>query len=98
MGNGQGTVEGVEVMSSQADALRAQIAELTGQYYAAAFPARPFVPGESRVPYAGRVFDADELRHLVDASLDFCSPPGALLLSSRMSLLTSSACACATQC
>ena len=71
MGRGRRPLEGVEVMSSQATALRVQIAELTGQYYAAAFPARPFVPGESRVPYAGRVFDADELTHLVDAALDF---------------------------
>ena len=30
-----------------------------------------FVPGESRVPYAGRVFDEQEVIALVDASLDF---------------------------
>lgn len=59
------------MINSQANALRAQIAELTRQYYTAAFPVRPFVPGESRVPYAGRVFDAGELMLLVDASLDF---------------------------
>ena len=32
---------------------------------------QPFVPGESRVNYAGRVFDASEMRNLVDASLEF---------------------------
>ncbi|NCD09297.1 MAG: lipopolysaccharide biosynthesis protein RfbH [Negativicutes bacterium] len=32
---------------------------------------RPFVPGQTRVNYAGRVFDDTELRHLVDASLEF---------------------------
>jgi CDP-6-deoxy-D-xylo-4-hexulose-3-dehydrase len=58
-------------MNSQADALRAQIVELVRQYYTAAFPERAFVPGESPVLYAGRVFDADELIHLVDAALDF---------------------------
>ena len=32
---------------------------------------RPFVPGKSRVPYAGRVFGPDEVSTLVDSSLDF---------------------------
>ncbi|MDF2439903.1 MAG: CDP-4-dehydro-6-deoxyglucose reductase [Abditibacteriota bacterium] len=58
-------------MKSRADALRAQIAELVEEYHEAAFAERPFVPGESPVSVAGRVFDADELKHLVDASLDF---------------------------
>jgi len=58
-------------MNNCAGALRAQITELVGQYYSAAFSERVFVPGESPVPYAGRVFDAQELTHLVDASLDF---------------------------
>jgi CDP-6-deoxy-D-xylo-4-hexulose-3-dehydrase len=31
---------------------------------------KPYVPG-SRIPYAGRVFDGDEIELLVDASLDF---------------------------
>src|SRR5262249_5533656 len=31
----------------------------------------PFAPDRSSVPCSGRVFDADELVHLVDASLDF---------------------------
>jgi hypothetical protein len=30
------------------------------------------VPGESAVPVAGRVFDAEEVVTLVDASLDMC--------------------------
>jgi CDP-6-deoxy-D-xylo-4-hexulose-3-dehydrase len=58
-------------MSDQAAALRARILELVREYHAAAFPARPFSPGQSLVPCAGRVFDADELVHLVDAGLDF---------------------------
>jgi len=33
--------------------------------------AGPFVPGESRVNYAGRVWDESEIRNLIDASLDF---------------------------
>lgn len=41
------------------------------EYTKAAFSPAPFVPGESRVPISGRVFDADDLTHLVDAALDF---------------------------
>src|SRR3954468_6883042 len=56
---------------SEADALRAQIAELVDRYYDAAFPAREFVPGESFIPVSGKVFDAEDVRHVVDAGLDF---------------------------
>lgn len=58
-------------MSERADALRAQILELVAEYHAAAFPAREFIPGDSPVQVAGRVFDAADVQHLVDASLDF---------------------------
>ena len=30
-----------------------------------------FIPGKSRIPYAGRVYDEKEMTHLVDASMDF---------------------------
>ena len=58
-------------MNNKADVLRARIADLVRQYYAEAFPEHPFIPGETRISYAGRVFDDDELAQLVDASLDF---------------------------
>ena len=58
-------------MSADADELRGRIAELVAEYHAAAFGGRTFVPGETPVPVSGRVFDAAELRSLVDASLDF---------------------------
>lgn len=54
-----------------AAALRAQILELTRAYHAAAWPERAFEPGVTPVPASGKVFDASELVHLVDASLDF---------------------------
>ncbi|MBP1771362.1 MAG: putative aminotransferase [Holophagaceae bacterium] len=54
-----------------ADALRAQILELVAEYYRAHWPERPFTPGESPVPVSGKVFDARDLQHLVDAGLDF---------------------------
>jgi len=56
----------------ESDALRAQIRALVAEYYRATWgePA-PFVPGQTRLTYGGRVFDEDELDLLVDASLDF---------------------------
>lgn len=52
--------------------LRQQILDLTREYHQAAFGHEPeFTPGESRVPYAGRVFDENELVRLVDSSLEF---------------------------
>ncbi|MEI8373154.1 MAG: lipopolysaccharide biosynthesis protein RfbH [Planctomycetota bacterium] len=56
---------------SSPEEIRRQIATLVGEYYQAAFAPRPFVPGESPVRYAGRVFDAEELQMAVEASLDF---------------------------
>lgn len=40
-------------------------------YFEQAFPERPFVPGQTPVPVSGKVFDADDLASLLDASLDF---------------------------
>ncbi|MGA2253949.1 MAG: lipopolysaccharide biosynthesis protein RfbH [Thermoguttaceae bacterium] len=57
-------------MSTPED-LRREILALVAEYYQAAFAPRPFVPGESSVRYAGRVFDAEELQLAVEASLDF---------------------------
>jgi CDP-4-dehydro-6-deoxyglucose reductase, E1 len=58
-------------MDEPAKQLRAEILDLVRKYFAAAFPPRPFPPGQSPVPYAGRVFDEEELVKLVDSSLDF---------------------------
>jgi CDP-4-dehydro-6-deoxyglucose reductase, E1 len=51
--------------------LRERILELAGEYCTEAFRARPFVAGETPIPVSGKVFDAAEMRLLVDASLDF---------------------------
>ncbi len=51
--------------------LRKEIIEKTKEFYQARFADDSFVPGKSRVNYAGRVFDAQELMNAVDASLDF---------------------------
>ena len=58
-------------MAKEADELRAGILEQVGAYYAAAFPRREFIPGETQVPISGKVFDDAEIRLLLDASLDF---------------------------
>ncbi len=51
--------------------IRRRILELVREYYQARHQAGEFVPGEDRIPYAGRVFDADELVAGVSAVLDF---------------------------
>ena len=56
---------------SRASALRQQILALVREYYEAAFPPREFIPGESLISYAGRVFDDNEIVKLVDSGLDF---------------------------
>jgi CDP-4-dehydro-6-deoxyglucose reductase, E1 len=51
--------------------LRKEIIKKTIQYHQARFTQNEFVPGKSRVNYAGRVFDENELCNAVEASLDF---------------------------
>jgi CDP-4-dehydro-6-deoxyglucose reductase, E1 len=60
--------------------LKAEILRLTREYSAKAhrnygLPAAdrrdPFIPGETTIPYAGRVFDEDEVEAAVSATLDF---------------------------
>jgi CDP-4-dehydro-6-deoxyglucose reductase, E1 len=51
--------------------LRKEIIEKTIQYHQAKFTQNEFIPGKSRVNYAGRVFDEKELCNAVNASLDF---------------------------
>ena len=51
--------------------LHARILDLVREYYQERHTAAAFVPGKSTVPYAGRVFDADEIVAAVDATLDF---------------------------
>ena len=57
-----------------AEELKREILEKTAEYYRLVHKARQdaeFVPGESRVNYAGRVFDEREMQNLVDSSLEF---------------------------
>jgi CDP-4-dehydro-6-deoxyglucose reductase, E1 len=51
--------------------LHAEILDLVRRYYHERHAVREFVPGRSKVPYAGRVFDEQELVAGVHALLDF---------------------------
>ena len=57
-----------------AEELKAEILEKVAEYYRLVHAPKqtaPFVPGKSRVNYAGRVFDEKEMTNLVDSSLEF---------------------------
>jgi CDP-4-dehydro-6-deoxyglucose reductase, E1 len=58
-------------MASDANALRKEILEKVKEYYKVKFETKEFTAGKSKVNYAGRVFDENELTNLVDSSLDF---------------------------
>jgi CDP-6-deoxy-D-xylo-4-hexulose-3-dehydrase len=51
--------------------IRQEIVQKTIEYYQAKFADNEFIPGKSKVNYAGRVFDHHELVNSVEASLDF---------------------------
>jgi CDP-6-deoxy-D-xylo-4-hexulose-3-dehydrase len=66
-------------MSKSPSELKAEILRLTreysclvhGNHLPAEKNATSFIPGETTIPYAGRVFDADEVEAAVSATLDF---------------------------
>jgi CDP-6-deoxy-D-xylo-4-hexulose-3-dehydrase len=51
-------------------AIRAQIAKLVDEYAAIALAPQPFLPGATVVPPSGKVIGAEELKNMVEASLD----------------------------
>jgi CDP-6-deoxy-D-xylo-4-hexulose-3-dehydrase len=56
--------------NAERDQLRAELLSLSRRYFAAASKAKPFTAGESPIPVTQKVLDADDLEHLLDASLD----------------------------
>ena len=56
---------------SEAESLRQSILAQIAEYYHQAHGEKEFVPGESKVHYAGRVYDAREMQRMVGAVLDF---------------------------
>ena len=92
-------------MSRSPEAIREDILHLTSEYSNAVHAAMPekapeFVPGATTIPYAGRVFDSEEVRAAVGSSLDFWLTLGehgeafekdlALFLGAKRTLLTNS--------
>lgn len=57
--------------SAKAHILREQILSMVEEYARLAHAPKVFVPGETAVPVSGKVYGAEELRALVDSSLDF---------------------------
>ena len=58
----------------KAEELRQEILDKVAEYYRlvhAPAQAGEFVPGKSRVNYAGRVFDEREMVNLADSALEF---------------------------
>ncbi len=53
------------------DTLRREIRSRVRLFYKKNYSKIPFVPGQTYIPYSGRVFDEHELVNLVDAGLDF---------------------------
>ena len=56
--------------ASRSAVLRGEIMERVRELYALDHAAQPFVPGETYVAYAGRVFDGSEIEALVASALD----------------------------
>ncbi len=57
--------------SEQEQDLREKVFAAVKDYYQHKFTHKTFIPGETYIPASGKVFDEQELVHLVDASLDF---------------------------
>ncbi|MEC9293913.1 MAG: lipopolysaccharide biosynthesis protein RfbH [Chloroflexota bacterium] len=58
-------------MDKDTKSSRGKILDLVKDHYREVFRQKDFVPGETAIPVSGKVFDDDEILHLVDASLDF---------------------------
>ncbi len=61
----------MEPMIDDAQRLRDEIFAKVAKFYKIAHRPQPFVPGETRVHYAGRVYDERDLIAMTDAVLDF---------------------------
>lgn len=50
--------------------IRDQIKQLVEQYASIEFLPKPFVPGQTLIPPSGKLIDGEEIKNMVDASLD----------------------------
>jgi len=58
------------MQNTKTQAIREQIAKLVDDYSAIALVPQPFLPGASLVPPSGKLIGAEELKQMVEASLD----------------------------
>jgi CDP-6-deoxy-D-xylo-4-hexulose-3-dehydrase len=58
------------MQNDKTQAIRDQIAKLVGEYAAIALAPQPFLPGLTIVPPSGKVVGPEELKNMVEASLD----------------------------
>jgi len=64
------TTTPIHFTAKNPEAIRQEIAALVQQYSDIVHAPRAFVPGQSAVPVSGKVIGAQELKNMVDASLD----------------------------
>ena len=64
------SIQTIDVKKLEQEKLRKQIATLVDQYAAIEFSPKPFEPGQTVVPPSGKLIGAQELKNMVDASLD----------------------------
>jgi CDP-6-deoxy-D-xylo-4-hexulose-3-dehydrase len=60
----------IQFQSKTADSIRQEIAQLVQLYADLVYAPKPFVAGETAVPVSGKVIGAQELKNMVEASLD----------------------------
>ena len=58
------------MQNSTTQAIRKEIAKLVDKYAAIAMAPQPFQPGVSVVPPSGKIIGAEEIKNMVEASLD----------------------------
>jgi CDP-6-deoxy-D-xylo-4-hexulose-3-dehydrase len=56
---------------SNSDSLKREIFEKIAKFYSLEHEEQPFVPGQTKIHYAGRVYDQREMLAMVDAVLEF---------------------------
>jgi CDP-6-deoxy-D-xylo-4-hexulose-3-dehydrase len=64
------TTSTIKIQNKTAESIREEIAQLVQSYADVAYAPKPFVPGETPVPVSGKVIGAQELKNMVEASLD----------------------------
>src|SRR5450830_340443 len=64
------TTSPIQFTPKAPDAIRREITALVQQYADIVYVPKPFLPGETVVPPSGKVIGAEELKNMVEASLD----------------------------